>query len=97
MFPVNLYTTSGLSILLHDFIALLGAMSYDKQSLLQWNHHLELIHNPGKYIVKISQRVWKLLPEKGSPFHLLREITQTGNKGEKRERSGSVVERLTRD
>ena len=30
MFPENLYTTSGLSILLHGIISLLDATSYDK-------------------------------------------------------------------
>ena len=30
VFPVNLKTTSGLSILLHGFISLPDAMSYDK-------------------------------------------------------------------
>ena len=40
-FPVNLWTTSGLSILLHGVISLSDATSYDKLMLI----HLDVVDN----------------------------------------------------
>ena len=47
-FPVNLLTTSGLSILLHGVISLSDATSYDNTNYPQKKYRLETVSKTGK-------------------------------------------------